>query len=261
MGGTGTHKRAPRGNVIGWSAASARRLTQKLYQVHAPSLNGYGYAVTLTMRDTPPDSETFHRLRAAWLKRLARMGVDRVQWVIEWQRRGTPHIHAAVYAPNELSVGERNMLVAHWVLVAGEYGVELGSQDVNDISGPIGWLKYLSKHAARGANHYQRSGNPTGWEKTGRLWGFVGDWPLVEPVVFDHLSNDEFYRLRRVCRAWARADAAKNQDWKRLAYLRRAGRPNNAYESRFRGISEWISSDDMLRLVEYWQREARTNLP
>lgn len=255
MGGTGTHKRAPRGDVIGWSSATSRRLTQKLYQVDAEALQGQGYAVTLTIHDTPADSETFHQLRRAWLKRLSRMGITQVHWVIEWQRRGTPHIHAAVYAPAPLSNRDRNLLAVHWLAVTEDYGSELSGQHIDEISGAVGWLKYLSKHASRGVNHYQRQGHPEGWNKTGRMWGFGGAWPMIEPVVLDGLNNREFYRARRIARAWAIADARKEKNWGRVAYLRKVGRPPSEHESRYRGFSEWIPADAGLRLIDFFERE------
>jgi hypothetical protein len=89
------------------------------------------------------------------------------------------------------------------------------------------------------------------------MWGFAGHWPMVEPITHDHLSNAEFYRARRIFRAWARADARAAQDWSRLGYLRRAGRPNTEYESRFRGVSEWIPETVSLRLVDFFERENR----
>lgn len=252
MGGTGDHKRAPRGEVRGWTAATARRQTQWLWTVESTALTGQGYAVTLTMRDCPPDAETFHRLRRTWLKRIERMGAIRTHWVIEWTRRGIPHLHAAVYFEHPLPLMQRAMLAVHWITVADAYGTSLKSQHVAEIDGALGWLKYLSKHASRGAAHYQRQGHPEGWTKTGRLWGHTGDWPVVEPIVLEGLSNPEFWRLRRMMRAWARADAAKAGDWSRLAYLRKAGRPPSRKLSSFQGVAEWIPEEVSLRLVEFF---------
>jgi hypothetical protein len=115
-------------------------------------------------------------------------------------------------------------------------------------------LKYLSKHAARGAKHYQRQGHPEGWEKTGRLWGYTGDWPTFEPMELTGLNSVEFYRVRRILRAWARADARAAGDWKRLSYLRHPRRVDEK-TSRFQGVSEWIPEHVTLRLIDYFERE------
>jgi hypothetical protein len=255
MGGTGDHKRAPRGDVVGWSPAAARRQMKWLWTVQSEQLTGSGYAVTLTMRETPATAVDFQKLRRAYVKRLERMGATRVHWVIEWQRRGTPHIHAAVYFAEQLTHEQRGWLAVHWLVVSAPFGSELRGQHVDTIEGALGWLKYLSKHAARGASHYQRQGHPEGWSKTGRLWGHTGVWPVSEPMVLDHLSNAEFWRVRRILRGWAVADARKAGDWKRVAYLRKAGRPDTAHLSRYQGVSEWIPDSVTLRLVDFFERE------
>lgn len=254
-GGVGLHERQPRGRICGWTPATARRQTRWLWTVDAEALTGHGYAVTLTLRDCPPDSATFHALRTSWLKRLDRMGAIRTHWVIEWQRRGIPHLHAAVYFPAALTPVERARLLQHWIELAGDYGTTTWGQQVAPITGAMGWLKYLAKHAARGANHYQRTGHPEGWATTGRLWGHTGLWEVVEPIVLDQLNPREFWRLRRLMRAWAIADARKAGDWSRLAYLRRAGRPADRTVSSYLGVSEWIPEAVSLRLVELFQTE------
>lgn len=259
MGGTGEHLRALRGEIKGWTAATARRHTQWLWQVRSDDLSGSGFAVTLTMRDTPPTAEEFHRMRKALLMRWKRMGASRIHWVIEWQARGTPHIHAAVYFEGE-GIGalpRHAMLAVQWLEVCDAFGYEASwkSQDCKAIDGPLGWLKYLAKHASRGAAHYQRRGHPEGWDKTGRMWGHAGDWPVSEPVELDGLNNREFWRLRRLVRNWSRNQAAAAGDWDRLRYLRSAGRPDNAHQSRFMGVSEWIPESVSLRLVDFFERE------
>lgn len=256
MGGVGDHVRAPRSEIKGWSAAAARRQTQWLWTVDGPSLSGLGYALTLTMRDCPETAADFEVVRKNYVKRIERMGATRIHWVTEWQQRGVPHIHAAVYFDRDLTVDEADWLIYHWISVAGRFTTSLKSQDRKRINGAVGWLKYLSKHASRGAAHYQRQGHPEGWEKTGRLWGHRGDWPVIEPVVLDGLSNREFWRLRRMMRAWALADARRVGDFKRVAYLRRAGRPNNAQMSRYQGVAEWIPEDVAMRLVDFFERES-----
>ena len=261
MGGSGNHTRALRGDIKGWSAATARRHTHWLWQVRADDLDGVGFAITLTLRDTPATAEDFHRMRRAWLKRVERQGATRVHWVIEWQERGTPHLHAAVYyppMPDSVPDARHARAVVSWLEVCDAAGIDASwaSQDAKSIHGALGWLKYLAKHASRGANHYQRQGAPDGWEKTGRMWGHWGPWPTTEPVVLDDLNNREFWRLRRLVRNWARNQAAATGDWSRLRYLRRAGRPNNRHQSSYQGVSEWIPEYVTLRLIDFFERES-----
>ena len=97
--GNNTPVGGARGKVDGWSRVSVRRHLQWLYSVNVPDLDGDGYGVTLTLRDTPAN----HAEWTALVRRLHRAfneaGILRWHWVVEWQRRGTPHLHLAVYAP------------------------------------------------------------------------------------------------------------------------------------------------------------------
>jgi hypothetical protein len=255
MAGKGNPEPVPRGDIKGWTAATARRQRDWLGTVDAEALSGFGYAVTLTMRETPASAEEFHRLRRMWLKRVERMGATRVHWVVEWQARGTPHLHCAVYF-TDAQPHEGALVAVEWLLVSQAFGVSLRSQDVKPIAGALGWLKYLAKHASRGAMHYQRRGHPEGWDKSGRMWGHTGVWPVVEPVEYA-IANSQFYRVRRIARSWAIAEARKAGDWRRVKYLRRRG-PASEYQSRYRGVSEWIPEPEMLRLIDYLDRELPT---
>lgn len=245
------HERAKRSTVQGWTRESVRRHTKFLYAVNVAELDGYGYAPTLTLRDCPEQSQTFHELRRNWIKRVERMGAKRIHWIIEWQRRGVPHIHAAVYFDRELSAADQAKLLTHWVDVADDYGASLGAQHCAPITGPAGWLQYLSKHAARGAAHYQRQGKPPGWEKTGRLWGYTGQWPTDEALTFD-VPREAHFRFRRLVRAWRIADARKEPDAdirrRRIRAARRMLACGDRAMSEVRGISEWIPQE---RLVHY----------
>ena len=248
-GGVSQHERAKRSVVTGWTRNTVRRHTKWLYSVNTEGLSGHGYAVTLTLRDCPESSERFHALRRAWVKRIERMDSVRIHWVIEWQRRGVPHMHTALYFDRELSVVERFYLLQHWVDVAAPYGALHDAQYLLPISGPTGWLQYLSKHAARGAAHYQRQGKPAGWEKTGRLWGHLGAWPVEEPMRFE-VPREAFFRYRRLVRSWRLADARAESDLvtraRRVRSARRMLRSSDRTLSEVRGVSEWIDQDTLL---------------
>lgn len=215
--GKNDHERAKRGAVEGWSASAVRRHTRWLYSIDAPALDGTGIAVTLTLRDCPPDSDSWRLLLQAWQKRVMRSGAIRLHWVVEWQRRGVPHVHAAIYYPPEV---EDHRAAAHvigsWLTLSHRFRPTNAGQQYQPITGALGWLGYLSKHAARGVQHYQRSGKPEGWTTTGRLWGHRGDWPEEQPMRFA-IDRAGSYRLRRWVRAWRVADAT-------AAYRELAGR-------------------------------------
>lgn len=251
-GGTSTHKRGKRTEIHGWSASSVRRLRNFLYSVQVDRLSGHGYAVTLTMRDTPSGPDELAAVVRALMKRYGRMGLVRLHWVMEWQGRGTPHLHMAVYVPESLP--KRGWeLVEHWLDVAEPWGASWGAQDVKPIESAGGWLQYLAKHGARSVKHYQRQGMPPGWEKTGRLWGHRGDWPVVaEPMRFD-IDREGWFRLRRLVRAWRLADARQEKDHaaraRRIVSARRMLSHSDPKVSQVRGTSEWVPEDVYLGLL------------
>lgn len=248
-----SHQRALRGEVGGWSDGATRRNTRFLYSIREQELDGLGFAVTLTLRNCPASAADWHTVRRSWIKRMERLGMSRLHWVTEWQRRGVPHLHCAVwFSPEAIKQhGAVNLYMATmtaWIALTGtKYGASHMSQHVREIDGAIGWFKYLSKHAARGIKHYQRSSDnlPAAWKtKTGRMWGHTGDWPVREAIKIELQGcpgDGGFYAFRRLVRSWriadARGDAYRSRTAKRL--LRCPQEPL----SRVRGLSEWISED------------------
>ena len=241
-----------RGRVEGWSTAAVRRHTRWLYGVDTESLTGHGWSLTLTLAEIPPTPEAWTRLRKEWLDQVRASGlVLRSHWVVEWTRRKRPHLHCAVYLHDDLSTADAwRLLVGPWLRLAAKYGSGPRGQHLAPITGALGWLEYLSKHAARGVAHYQRQGKPPGWETTGRLWGHTGGWPTVEPAEVD-LTREEFYRFRRLVRSWRVADARQQlreaRDLgeaaaarRRIRSARRMLASNDRDLSRVRGVSEWI---------------------
>ena len=257
------HERAPRGEVVGWSKSAARRNLAFLRSIRVDGLTGHAYTLTLTLRDCPPDAAAWHRCRRAFIKRLERMGMVRMHWVTEWQTRGVPHLHGMVYFSEPQS---RRALIDHWLAVAAPYRAGIKGQDVKDVSNVLGWCKYLAKHASRGYQHYQRAaGNiPKGWEKTGRVWGYLGDWPIQEPTRYN-FSEAAFFRLRRVLRGWAVAQAREPVkvkdtdlsvvDWNRVNVVKRLLRCPRSEESRLRGISEWLPEAAGAALIDWMRGE------
>lgn len=269
------HKRAKRGKVGGWSQGATRRNTKFLYSVEDKKLTGSGYAVTLTLRDCPEDAKAWHRLRRAFEHRMRRMGMLRLHWVTEWQRRGVPHLHGALWLPDSVVERYRQGAGLHWLenaiitawMQAGawDYGGGVKGQDVKPITGAVGWLKYLSKHAARGVSHYQRNPEniPEAWQsETGRVWGHCGHWPVAEGLRFQ-LQNSRgfgdggFFAYRRLVRSWRVADARSAGDARRLVSARRmlqvkakdleVGTVRSL--SQVRGVSEWVGVDLALAML------------
>lgn len=251
--GRNDHMRMKRGQVEGWSEGATRRNTQFLMSVRETDLTGAGVAITLTLRECPPSADDWHKLRRAWIERIRRAGMVRLHWVTEWQRRGVPHLHCALWWPDAYRGHEA---IEAWVAVAGAYGAGMRGQHWRVIDGPVGWFQYLSKHAARGVKHYQRNSDniPEGWKsKTGRVWGYVGNWPTAEPRKFglqDQHGDGGWFRLRRMVRSWRIADARAGGDRWRISSAKGMLREPDLVLSRLRGFSEWMPADTVqLRML------------
>lgn len=278
------HERAKRGQVQGWSKSATRNNTRWLRSVSPESFGNdeeFGVAFTLTLRDCPDTSDDWHKIRRSFIERLRRLGMLRLHWVTEWQRRGVPHLHGVVFFSyescthidsNGLPVGLGFLIVDHWVSVAGKFGASPRGQNLKTVTDIKGWFKYLSKHASRGADHYQRSsaGIPSGWIKTGRVWGHCGDWVTDEAVQIN-ASNEFYFALRRIVRKWRLSDARSafkeasvprvvdgyfsfGKDYlsskKRISSARKMLKCNDYKKSQVRGVSEWIDSENILLIAE-----------
>ena len=252
--GRNDHMRTKRGEVQGWSVGATRRNTQFLMSVQEERLTGAGVALTLTVRDCPATAEDWTKLRKRWIERQRRAGMVRLHWITEWQRRGVPHLHVAIWWPDAYHLSRP---VNDWVELTAElYGSAVKGQHAKIIDGPVGWFRYLSKHAARGVKHYQRNNLniPEGWmSKTGRVWGYSGEWPLAEPRVFGLQSDDGdggWFQLRRMVRSWRRADARAAGDKWRMRSAQVMLRSPDKDLSKLRGFSEWMPSDTVqLRMI------------
>lgn len=286
MGTSGTHKRrgGPRGNVTGWSPGAARRNLAFLMSVETSKLIGHGYAVTLTVRDCPATKADWVKAQHAWIQAQRRAGMLRLHWVMEYQRRGTPHLHVAVWYADTI---DPTKPLHDWVRITKHLGTGVKGQHVRPIEGPVGWFQYLGKHCGRGASHYQRRQQtlPEQWTSSPRVWGHVGDWFLNDPAE-GTLTDPQFFRLRRWQRSYqaAKARAAvpgPGWSWlsstlftKRLArslpinprghadgstslghrlrhlvYVRSRLKCNDPKLSNVRGVNDWIPNDLTLRML------------
>lgn len=264
------HKRALRGETSGWSESSSRSNTRFLYSVVPDQLTGYGYAFTFTVKDLPPTPSDWEKLRRKFIERLRRMGFIRLHWLTEWQRRGVPHLHGSVYFEKPLTTEQYLGLSQHWVDSAKEFNATIQGQNVKEITSALGWLEYLSKHAARGIWHYQRNGKPESWDKTGRMWGKSGDWPTR--VTEAEISMSDYHRLRRMCRSWRISDSRKVEmrpviGWEELKFpwvdSKRIRSARTCLQHRDRalctvlGVSEWIPEKVGMEMLYFIQQNPR----
>ncbi len=249
--GRNDHMRAKRTAVEGWTNASTRRNTRFLYSVDERDLTGSGLALSMTIRDCPETADDWKSIREAFFKRLRRMGIERVHWLTEWQRRGVPHMHAAIWM-RDRDQSTRKTIITHWCEVAAEYHAGPRGQHVEEITDSVGWFKYLSKHAVRGLGHYQRSSDsiPSGWKKTGRMWGHLGEWTTIDPIRYT-MSNDAFWAFRRMVQRWRLADARSSGDAHRLRSARRMLQSNDQSAGSVRGVGEWIGTDETQQFLRH----------
>lgn len=271
------HGPAKRGRNAGWSPGATRRNTAFLRSIDTTQLDGDGYAFTLTVRDIPESAEAYAYAVKRFTERLRHAGCTRWHRVVELTKRRRPHGHGCVYFPegwvppgspimhtaSAREAAVRVWLIRQWVEVAGQWGTGSMGQDVKPVEGAVGWLKYLAKHAGRGAKHYQRQGTPPGWESMPQMWGKGGDWPAREPLRID-LTPDQAHRFRRLVKRYAiaqrRAEAldyerrgrrdAAAMAWDGVAYLRGMLKSSERNESSVRGVSEWASAEVVVRLAE-----------
>ena len=246
----GPKSRGARTACEGWSHQSVRSNMLFLMSVRWDRLPAGGWSVSLSVLDCPPTPEDWHKARRRFLKRLQRMGLVLGHWLTEWQRRQVPHLHGALFFGPDSSATARRIEDA-WQAATAEFRPNSRGQHVAPLYDGRGWAEYLSKHAARGVRHYQRSPEniPPAWRgRTGRMWGKVGDWPEQEAAALT-LSMPGFHRFRRILRARRRADARAAGSPRRIAHARRMLKCGDEQRSAVRGGSDWCDLDESLRLI------------
>ena len=196
-----------RGEASGWSKGASRRNIQFLRSIDERRLDGVHFCISLTLRDCPPNAAVWEALRLRFVERMRRAGMIRLHWVVELQRRGVPHLHGLIGFPDGVDAGAMaKMIVNAWLQVTAVYKSGPQSQHVREWDTSMAWAEYLGKHSGRRGAHYQRSGLPEGWEKSGRVWGHLGEWPLQEPERL-LVQNERGNQIRRVMRSYSVAVA------------------------------------------------------
>lgn len=258
--GRGSSENLPpeRTQIGGWSAHAIRRNNDFLRSVDYSSLDHLaGFAFTGTVRDCPPSSDEWHKVLRLFFDRLMRSeGCLLIHWVIEWQRRGVPHLHCSLFFDNP-PIDIQQKIIAHWVALTGKWGAGPFGQHIAHIHDSLGWHQYTSKHAQRGLSHYQRSPEnvPAEWlGKTGRMWGKRGPWPVIEPMKFT-IPDKVFYPYRRLLRAWRKADARASGCRSRIRSARRMLNCNDRSLSAVRGCSEWMNQTITTDLLLFLSRD------
>jgi len=141
-------------------------------------------------------------LRRAWTDGF---GLPLAVWKMEFQRRGAPHFHLAIAAPDGIPIEVvRRWISATWYRIVSsgdERHLRAGTQVEAMIRPPVA---YFSSHGAHGRDKkgYQNE-IAERYESADRFWGF---WNLAPDWVEHELDRDEVVQLRRMMPAWARAN-------------------------------------------------------
>lgn len=256
-------KPVKRGKSKGWTASTSRRNRDFLMSIDPVNLTGQAVSASLTLGPdaviTPSDMQ---RMREAFFERLRREGVVRHHWVMEFQRRGAPHLHMIIYFPADWPKGDPARAVNwHWTEVTRDTSSLHTGQHIEPVHALGGWLHYLAKHGARSAEHIQRI-CPEGWENPGRMWGKSGDWPTLEEAF--EIDPSSFFALRRWVRNWRLADArsalvkarARRDPKAEEIALRRVIKTRSLYnrgdrqKSELMGLAEWAGPSVILPMLE-----------
>lgn len=265
-------KSSPRGDCHGWTLRTSRGNTRFLYSVLSDQLSItppgdqlLGLSGSLTVRQCPSTHNDWKELREALFQRLRRMGLYRLHWLTEWQKRGVPHLHFAAWFNMPESQYDQQVLPvlikADWLYLTCRLRSSDKAQHVEPITNELGWLQYLSKHASRGAAHYQRAkaSIPSGWVKTGRMWGHLGQWPTREPLGLN-LDRQGWFRFRRLIKGWrtAQARSSNGPRGRRINSARRMLNCTDRQLSEVRGVSEWIGDQLGLDVIDWLSRNGHT---
>ena len=242
-----THDREKRGKTQGWSRAVSRRNTDFLMSVDVDSLSGFGFALSLTVRECPGSPAIWAAVRKRFFERLRSAGMVRAHWLTEWQRRQVPHMHCAVWFSRSVDVA---WLKRQWIHSAVEFRPASIAQHVVPIEGVVGWFEYLAKHASRSISNYQRSKYlvPASWAgATGRMWGYLGSWVVLDEKCPEVPVRAELH-YRRLLLRYQIAKARRQGDRRRVIYLRR-------YLSAWRGFSDRDFTSERVCLPRFWISE------
>lgn len=105
-----------RETISGWTSGAARRNRAFLMSVDPINLGSdLGYAATLTLGATPLNAVIWGQIVHRFLVALRRLGAIRYHWVVEWTRKGRPHLHITFYLRGREPITDR---VPSYVLIA-----------------------------------------------------------------------------------------------------------------------------------------------
>jgi len=198
-----------RGVVRGFSKASRRRLLRFLHTIDRERA-GLPLFVTLTYPGTWPGKPAkWKRDLRSWLGRLRRALPEAwCVWRLEPQRRGAPHYHLLVFGIASLSI---EWLSRTWFEVVGSGDLRhlrAGTQ-VQYVRSWHRVVGYAAKYLAKEPKEL-----PVEWRRgVGRWWGIHQRPRAPREVLEARITQDQFFRVRRVLRRFVGGPGASGRDW------------------------------------------------
>ena len=193
--------RAGRGRITQFSAGSRRRMFRFFQGLDRRQLPPLKVFITLTYpKAWSRDGRIWKAHYKTFRQRLQRhMGANLQGGVykLEPQQRGAPHFHILAFAS---SIIDKKWVAQTWYEV-------VNSQDINHlyagtrVEGIRSW-KGIKSYASKNYMGKEIGELPEEWQNIGRLWGVFGDLPTK--ITSQDLGPGAYYRLRRVCRAYAK---------------------------------------------------------
>lgn len=204
-----------RGKVAGFSAASRKRMMEKLAQWR---LKRRVYFVTLTYHEEwSRDWQGWKRDLDVLIKRIMRRFPDlEGLWRLEFQKRGAPHYHLII-TDNHAEYDELKAVITQgWAEIAHENSEYQGKYATNirpvNLVSRRHAMHYCAKYMAKvDSEHIDTATGEITQRETGRCWGTWGDID-TEPVIVHRVSPGQIEEFRAACIAMLKARKSRYAD-------------------------------------------------
>lgn len=153
-------------DIRGFSLSARRRMRQKLAELRR---DADGLFLTLTYHRSEPDGRTVKKHLHAFVQALRRRWKRNrwsLCWRLEYQKRGTPHLHFLIWG---IQFEHKEWLKATWHRITEETSAEHLAVGA--------WVERMEANDGKKLNNYVNKymakpaeGTPDDWQ--GRLWGF-----------------------------------------------------------------------------------------
>ncbi len=199
--GGGSGKKGCRGKISGLSRKSRQNLTHTARNLEPGAIK---IMLTLTYPgEFPTDGAKVKRDLAVMRKWLSRRGIGGL-WVLEFQNRGAPHIHAFLTGPVD-----KDEISKQWYRIVGsndERHLRAGTR-IERIRKPHAVAVYVSKYCAKS----QQKEVPVEYQSVGRFWGLFGGLKAKEEIV----AVGTMRELATFVRILRRGYEAKRRTWRK----------------------------------------------